>query len=535
MMKVVKFSAYLTAKILTFFVVSVTFLATASSAHAANYYVDNQSGNDSSAGTSEAQAWKTLGKLHGTNFQPGDVIQFKRGSSWDGPLIINDSGTSEAPIRYTAYGSGAKPVFTGRGGNEYKRAVEVLASWIIVENFRIEDAQDGGLEIFEGNKSTQTPFDHNVVRNVDFYNVGIGVTIKSNYNTVESCTFDNLKMVRNTETPHEDDYGAIAVNLNGGAARSNLNRNSLTGNVITKNTVKNAKAPSHDYDEDGGFVEIFEDVDDTTISYNWVEDSKGFIEIGGTQHSAVVENLKIHHNISLNNTLFSFVNTGTYGIGVKNFQVLNNVIYEAVGDKKTSFWFDGNAEIGPEQFVLKNNIIYNRATVSNKNTFLHQNNIFYRLDRQANQSNTTQADIGFALDSTEKNVDAQFTDAPAKNFTVKATSPAINAGQNLGLTPDYAGTAVPQGGSVDIGIYEYVGAVPSPSPSPSPSVSPSPASCAEDINLDGIVNVFDYSLLSLNFFDDAPDPARADINSDGKVDVFDFSLLSTKLMKRCDE
>ena len=53
----------------------------------------------------------------------------------------------------------------------------------------------------------------------------------------------------------------------------------------------------------------------------------------------------------------------------------------------------------------------------------------------------------------------------ASDFHLQSASPAINAGTNVGLTRDYAGTAIPQGSAPDIGAYEYVG-VPPPDTTP---------------------------------------------------------------------
>ncbi|NCN03838.1 MAG: hypothetical protein GW942_02065, partial [Candidatus Pacebacteria bacterium] len=79
--------------------------------------------------------------------------------------------------------------------------------------------------------------------------------------------------------------------------------------------------------------------------------------------------------------------------------------------------------------------------------------------------------------------------------------------------------------------------VPSPlvSPSPSPTLvpSPSPTSCSEDINLDGVVNIKDYTILVSDFFSTNPVNPRSDINGDSSVNLYDFSLLSAKFFSNC--
>jgi len=74
------------------------------------YYLDSAAGSDSNDGMSAATAWKTLAKLNGVTFQPGNKICLKAGGSWIGQLAPKGSGTSAAPIVIDEYGSGAKPL-----------------------------------------------------------------------------------------------------------------------------------------------------------------------------------------------------------------------------------------------------------------------------------------------------------------------------------------------------------------------------------------------------------------------------------------
>ena len=51
-------------------------------AQSATYYVDAKNGNDDNSGTSASNAWKSLEKLNLFQFQPGDLVLFKRGEIW---------------------------------------------------------------------------------------------------------------------------------------------------------------------------------------------------------------------------------------------------------------------------------------------------------------------------------------------------------------------------------------------------------------------------------------------------------------------
>ena len=82
---------------------------------ARTYYIDSRLGSDSNAGTSSNSAFASLAKVNSLGLQPGDTVLFARGSSHNGTLQVNASGTASAPIKYGAYGSGADPIIGGGG------------------------------------------------------------------------------------------------------------------------------------------------------------------------------------------------------------------------------------------------------------------------------------------------------------------------------------------------------------------------------------------------------------------------------------
>ena len=82
------------------------------SANGAVFYADSVQGDDGLDGLSEATAWRSLDKVNVAPLKPGDAMLFKRGSVWRGQLD-SKSGTPGNPVRYGAYGKGAKPLFLG--------------------------------------------------------------------------------------------------------------------------------------------------------------------------------------------------------------------------------------------------------------------------------------------------------------------------------------------------------------------------------------------------------------------------------------
>ena len=89
-------------------IVIVAVVATANmelAATAATYYV-SASGNDSNDGLKPETAWKTIAKVQGFSLQPGDIVLFEGGQTFNGTIKTASSGTAAAPIRFSSYGSG---------------------------------------------------------------------------------------------------------------------------------------------------------------------------------------------------------------------------------------------------------------------------------------------------------------------------------------------------------------------------------------------------------------------------------------------
>lgn len=77
------------------------------------YYLDGLSGHDSNAGTSQENPWRSLVKLQGIEFQPGDKILLKAGTKFAGRLHPKGSGRDGSPIVIDRYGEGANPIVAG--------------------------------------------------------------------------------------------------------------------------------------------------------------------------------------------------------------------------------------------------------------------------------------------------------------------------------------------------------------------------------------------------------------------------------------
>ena len=106
---------------------------------AGTYYVDSAGGNDDNAGTTPANAWKSLAKVNATTFLPGDRILLKSGSLWKGQLWPKGSGVEGRPITVDMYGGGVKPVIHGEGLAEDAVLLKNQEYWEI-QNLEITNA-----------------------------------------------------------------------------------------------------------------------------------------------------------------------------------------------------------------------------------------------------------------------------------------------------------------------------------------------------------------------------------------------------------
>jgi len=79
------------------------------------YYIDSDRGSDQNNGTSQDSAWKSLDRVNGRIFGPGDRILFRAGTSYAGQFRPRGSGGAGKPIIVDKYGEGALPRIDGGG------------------------------------------------------------------------------------------------------------------------------------------------------------------------------------------------------------------------------------------------------------------------------------------------------------------------------------------------------------------------------------------------------------------------------------
>jgi hypothetical protein len=401
-----------------------------SRAGAATFHVDGEAGSDTAQGTSPETAWQTIAKINATRLMPGDVVAFHRGGRYPGKLTIQQSGTAQAPIRFTAYGQGSRPVLDGGGSATWPPHVVLVGpgvGHVVIDSVQIQNVHDSGVFLDEGSH-------HNVVRDCEITETGIGVTSHGSHNTITRNDIHDLHMVRNDPAP-DNDYGAIAVLLSG-----------ASDDEVSYNRFVRCRAASQDYGHDGGGVEFYGTVTRCLVHHNYAEDCEGFMEVGGRPGEQAHDNA-VYYNVAVGSREFGvFHNAGTGGVDIRGFRVENNTVVSLEG-KVSIFWF--RAPPTPASVLVQNNLIVmgpgNRIT--NSPGFTHGHNLFWRTDGSEM--------LGLALDDSDLNACPRFLDIQGGDYHLRPGSPAVERGASLGHLLDFEDRAVPVGRAPDLGAYEY--------------------------------------------------------------------------------
>ncbi len=162
------------------------------------------------------------------------------------------------------------------------------------------------------------------------------------------------------------------------------------------------------------------------------------------------ENNKIYYNVFKDNKIA--INVSSY---LSKANIFNNVFYYNSTGISASY----------SELVIYNNIFYleeqgNQALNYNFDKLVSDNNIYYpEQEGFLNINNVNYASLEeyqstTGLDMNSFTQDPQFIDVYNNNFGLKSTSPAIDAGKDVGATLDFFGTSVPYGNAPDIGLKE---------------------------------------------------------------------------------
>lgn len=322
-------------------------------------------------------------------------------------------------------------------------------------------------------------------------------------------------------------YPNETVVMQGANLQDNTNR-SIISYLIFDNLIMDAGGSPTQPDEGGGAFRTAGNTHHIRVQNSELRNANGML-IFSTEGPGFIEivNNRIHDAYVSKNPAYS-VTTGYYGMYVKfhNSLIEGNTIYNCSG---YGIHLYGSGLNSVSDNIIRNNIFYNTGfddggrndaqsavIISSGSNNQFYNNIVYGNPNVKNgaavsvaytnggtnnqiYNNTIYGNAGAGIEvhisapgtvvrnnivygngggtiidwgatgtvqSNNLTIDPQFANASANDFSLRAGSPAIDAGAMVStVTTDIKGTARPQGAACDIGAYEYyTGSTPLPTP-----------------------------------------------------------------------
>lgn len=416
---------------------SVTGIPAPASAAGARYYV-SVAGSDSNPGTSSSAPWKSLAKVNSIVLKPGDIVSFRKGDTWSGGIVANQSGTAAAPITLNGYGSGTAPTVTGgKSGN----CIRINGSYTIVHGLRAVSCGYAGISVTG---------DRNTVRNSSASGNAVG--IKAGYgsdfgkysgNRLANNNIMNVKTLgTNCGTPQavncNDDSGAFGVLLNG------------NDNEVFGNTISGSNGASYDYNRDGSAVEIYNG-NRNNVHHNVGLDNNNFSEIG--RSSGTADGNIFRYNLARSTCGATCAEaTGLIARGPGSpFGPTNGTIFE----------FNTIYLNGPQSQAVVCHASCPASTVIRANVLAGvKSSLWINGSGWTERQNVFNGPVNVLPNGTSSTASARFVNPPA-DLRLTSTSPAIDRAGTSPSTLDLAGQPVPQNGdctgtaAADSGAYEF--------------------------------------------------------------------------------
>ena len=465
------------------------------------YYVAN-AGLDSNVGTDTAHPWahapgmtacaSTCGS---TTLQPGDSVLFKRGDTWTGQqLWPNATGSSGNPLTFGAYGTGALPIFDGTGLSLSNLGILQIGteSYIVFDSFEVKNSTQDGIQLATCTNCTVSNcvVHDNQTDGVYFWDSsGSTITYNNIYHSnlaangkyhglfIQGPANGTYSGPTITHNHSHDNVGGNAGNFTNDANGIYIGQtgvlNTYNGAVISDNEIDHNGNNTQPAGQDGRGLVVGDVGGSFTITRNYFHDNVSSGMFFGVSATA---NATITYNV--------FSRNGLRGVGWQSngtVYAYNNTIF----DDLTPGGSNGGTGIltdGTGTFYIKNNIIATKmnsfaAYILTNNSTLPagiSNNVYWDLTNGAgglaflyNGTRETFAQwVSLTGETGSQESDPKLNNPASADFTLQSSSPAIDAGANLGspynmgLDPrsSFPWSTLDQGiyGSWDIGAFVYV-------------------------------------------------------------------------------
>lgn len=410
-------------------------------AGATTYYIDSHGGNDHSDGRKAATAWKSHTKAQETTLHPGDIVMFKRGSQFVGPIHIADSGAPNKPIVLAAYGEGNAPRFTNPDDlNMNGNCIRLSGSYLIVQNLHFHDTppttNPSRLQsIFQmGAVFNMLGAEHNIIRNNTFMKCTKGIQSTGEFALITKNQLDGPSHALWIRPGAKGAWGPMGIQLG------------IGNQVVSYNTIKNYLTLDSPYGSDGGAIELDDGrypKKNIYIHHNYSEGNAGFFESSWeADYNPKVQkvyNLRIAFNVSYDGQSFVYMHAPCIDTVFDNNTVIRNSdfgspLYGIVYTAFPGILFRNNLFVGTER-------CFQGSPYKKAGRVEARNNWFWNVD------------------SPEKSDgDSRLVDMQGRDFRLRSDSPLRGKGLNLSklYQTDFAGSPLPKAGAWDIGAFSYV-------------------------------------------------------------------------------
>ncbi len=430
---------YTLSSLIIVFIVSTNFILAQNS-----YYFDSQNGKDSHDGLSKNAALKSHSKVETLNLQAGDTVYFKRGSSWEGGIQINDSGAKGSPIILTNYGRGELPKFSNPDWSDNTgNAIRFNGDYLVADGLCFHDVppppKGGFLTVWSaGALRILLGADHCIIRNCFFDEVPKAIQSHGEYTLITHNKLTGRQVLLGSKY-----WGPIGIQL--GIGNQEISYNTIEEFWVTE---------GHAWGGDGGAIEMDDGrnhKNNVYIHHNRTSNNCGFLEISWNYDIEHMEvwNLRVAFNLSSD-----FQSIGFLEAPLHDSYIDNNTF-----DRTRQLHFNSAMEVQLGKPKVRNNLIILAGPFPypSDDSILHvspQNNWYYQL---------TNPDTVYFPESAAGNGDPRllhFVPGEESDYHLADDSPLRGAGLNLSkyYSLDFEGNMLAPEGSWDIGAYRALSA-----------------------------------------------------------------------------
>ncbi|MEM7029511.1 MAG: hypothetical protein AAF629_08100 [Chloroflexota bacterium] len=385
------------------------------------FYIDSLNGDDQNNGISQSTAWKTLGNVSHTVFQPGDHIYFKRGTSYTGGVTIQGDGTPDHPIVIGAYGDGDAPRFTNPDREVLNgNALQIRGDYQIVENlyFHHTAAARPGASFEQvwvsGALHVSLGHDHAVIRNNEFVHNAKAIHSYSEHSLITH------NIIRDPNDQEQNGFlsipywGPIGIHLG------------IGNQEVSYNIIEGMYVEGGEWGGDGGAIEIDDGrnhKDNIYIHHNQTRHNMGFLEISWVHDvdRMPTRNIIIEHNISRDYQDFVF-----WWAENSQSRINHNTIVRT--DALTGMAMDTVFLLDGQDITIRDNIIVVRDMMwspvfmgEHKNATVHTNNVYWDIDDGV-------VNLGIEPSEGEFTANPQFVDFDGGDYRLQPGSLAVGLG-----------------------------------------------------------------------------------------------------------